>query len=220
MRTAVLFSGGKDSTYSLHWALEQGHEVPYLITVVSERMDSYMYQTYGVGLTSLSAEAIGIERIVVEATGVKEEELGPLAEALGHLDIEGFVSGAIRSNYQRSRLDDIAVRLGLESLSPLWDTGMERVREMVEEGYEIMIVSAACMGMGPEWLGRVLDRDAIDELIALEREFQINPDGEGGEYETIVLNGPIFKRGVVIESFEKVWELDSGYIVVTDAHLE
>ncbi len=220
MRVAVLFSGGKDSTYSLQWAVDQGHEVVCLLTVISERTDSYMYQVHGIGLASFIAEALGYPQIVVETTGEKEEELLPLREALGELEIDGVVSGAIRSTYQKNRIDLICEQLGLESFSPLWHTGMGRIDGMVEDGYEIMIVAVASMGLGPEWLGRTLDIPDLEELQELEREYGMNPDGEGGEFETSVLYGPGYSKRVTIVESEAVWERDSGHLSIKKAVLE
>ena len=220
MRVAVLFSGGKDSTYSLKWALDEGHEVVCLVTVVSERTDSYMYQVHGIDLAPYIAEAVGIPQVVVETTGEKEEELLPLREALGELEIDGVVSGAIRSTYQRTRIDLICEQLGLESFSPLWHTGMDRIDEMIDDGYEIVIVAVASMGLGPEWIGRTLEIPELEQLQALERRYQINPDGEGGEFETSVLFGPGYSKRIVITESETVWERDSGHLLIKKVELQ
>ncbi|HID73423.1 MAG TPA: diphthine--ammonia ligase [Thermoplasmata archaeon] len=220
MRLAALFSGGKDSTYALDRVLDEGHEIVRLVTVVSERMDSYMYQVAGIELAGYAARALGLPQTIVPVSGVPEEELLPLRDALSGLDIDGVVSGAIRSEYQRSRIEHICAELGLESLTPLWHTGPERIGEMADRGYEMVVVAVASMGLGTEWIGRRIDRVALDELLRLERVFGINPDGEGGEFETAVLDGPRFRRRVVIRRHRVVWERDSGYMVVEEAGLE
>jgi ABC transporter with metal-binding/Fe-S-binding domain ATP-binding protein len=220
MKVAVLFSGGKDSTYCLRWAVDQGHEVAGLVTVVAERKDSYMYQVHGIELAGYIAEAVGLPQIIVNTSGEKEEELLPLREALAELEIDAVVSGAIRSNYQKTKIDLICGQLGLESFSPLWQSEMDRIYKMVDEGYEIVIVAVASMGLGPEWIGRTLDVPDLEELDLLARKYRINPDGEGGEFETSVLYGPGYRKRVVILDSDTVWERDSGYMIVKDAVLE
>jgi len=218
LRLAALFSGGKDSTCALDLVLADGHDVSHLVTAVCDRRDSYMFQTAGVELAALAAEAIGIPHVVVRTSGVKEEEIAPLESALAGLDVEGVVSGAIRSRYQRDRIDALCGRLGLASLAPLWHTDMSRVERMVAD-YEVIVVAVASMGLGPEWLGRRLDAQAVSELRGLADRYGINADGEGGEFETSVLSGPNFGMRVEIFDSEVVWEGDSGYMVVRDAGL-
>ena len=43
--------------------------------------------------------------------------------------------------------------------------------------------------------------------------------GEGGEYETLVLDAPFFKKRIQLVSVERVWENHSGYMVVEEAIL-
>jgi len=219
LRLAALFSGGKDSTWALDRALADGHDVSVLVTMAPERRDSYMFQTAAVELAAYSAEAMDIPHLVVPTSGVKEEELGPLEETLEGLGVEGIVSGAIRSRYQKDRIDAMCERLGLVSLAPLWQTDMSRVEAMVKGGYHIVIVGAACMGMDERWIGRTMDARTIEDLLRLEATYRINPDGEGGEFETSVLFGPNFRRRVVIIDSEVVWDGASGYLVVRKAEL-
>lgn len=220
MRIASLFSGGKDSTYALFWAMHQGWDVRYLVTVRPRREDSYMFQVPCVEITRYSSRALGIPLIEVDTSGRPEEELLPLMDALTGLDIDGIVSGALRSEYQRRRLDAICDEMGIRSFAPLWHTApVKLLWEMIDQGYEMLIGSVAAMGLGPDWIGRKLDMDALSEILRMCSSYGINPDGEGGDFETLVLYAPGFRKRIEITDYDVCWRLHSGYMIIRDARL-
>lgn len=224
MNLASLFSGGKDSAFALYKALQEGHEVTVLITISSENPESYMYHVPNIKLTRLQAEAMQLPIIFRITKGVKEEELRDLKaaaeEAIKNYGIEGLVSGAIYSNYQRKRIDDICSELEISSLSPLWKKRpKEMLIEMVAEGFEIVISAVAAGGLGPEWLGREIDKKTIDELTDLHNTCYVCTAGEGGEFETLVLDAPFFKKKLRVMDAEKVWDGQSGVYNVKKAVL-
>ena len=116
MKTAVLFSGGKDSTRTVDWCLENGYDVKYLVSIISKRKDSWMYHTPNIHLTELSSQAMEIPLVTKESSGVKEEEVKDMEEALRLLDIEYVACGGIASNYQKSRIEKVCNKLGLKLL--------------------------------------------------------------------------------------------------------
>ena len=120
MRVAALITGGKDSTLALHRALRQGHEIECLVAMIPRRKDSWMFHSINIHLTDLCAEAVGIPLVKGQTTGIKEMELMDLKRLLSTLDIEGVVSGAILSQYQKTRIDRICRELKLRSIAPLW----------------------------------------------------------------------------------------------------
>jgi diphthine-ammonia ligase len=220
LRVAVLYSGGKDSNYALFWAIHQGWEVPHLVSVFSTTGESWMYQVPGLELTRLSARAVGIDHVEVEVDGTPDVELIPLRECLAGLDIDGIISGALRSEYQRRRLDQICDEIGICSFSPLWHTRPGKMlREMVEEGWDIRLVSVSSEGLGPELLGKRLDGDVLDHLEGVARRYRINIDGEGGEFETVVLGGPGWRGRVEVVSSRVEWHRDHGTWVVGEARV-
>ena len=220
MRVAALFSGGKDSNYAVFWAQHQGWEVDHLVTVYSENMESYMYQVPGVEITEWSSKAIGISHIKVRTSGIKERELEPLENTLGALEIDGIVSGALRSEYQRRRIDQICENLGIKSFAPMWHKNPDKIlREMIEEGWEVVVAAVSAYGLDESYIGRRLDLGLMDELMTLRASYEINIDGEGGEFETIVLYGPTYKKRVVITDHKVIWEGSSGYMRILGAEL-
>jgi len=224
LRTCVLFSGGKDSTFALWWAIHQAHDVVCLLTIFPERADSWMFHHPGVEWTRLQAEAVGISQATARASGIKEEELGAMKEALVGLvnthRIECVVTGAIASEYQKSRIDKICDELGLRSLAPLWRRKPEDLlKEQVQMGFEFILTACMAMGFNSSWLGRKVDSKAIDELKGINRKYGISLVFEGGEAETYVTDAPIFKRRIRITEARPMWKGDSGYLNIVRADL-
>jgi ABC transporter with metal-binding/Fe-S-binding domain ATP-binding protein len=222
MHLASLFSGGKDSAYAMYKTMKEGHEIKVLIAIGSENPESYMYHVPNIELTKMQAEAMEIPIIFKKTKGVKEEELKDLKNAINEAiethGITGVVSGAIYSNYQRKRIDDICSFVGIESLSPLWKMKpKDMLTEMVEEGFKIIISAVAAGGLGPEWLGREIDEKVINELSDLHNTCYVCTAGEGGEFETLVLDAPFFKKSIKIEDAEKLWDGKSGVYNVKNA---
>jgi len=220
LRLAALFSGGKDSTYAAHLAQEMGHDVSYLLTMLPARDDSWMFHTVNIGLAPLVAQAVGIESVVVETSGEKEEELQDLKPAIAGLNVDGLVTGAIASSYQRSRVDRICSELEIEHVAPLWGReSSELVREMIASGISIIVTAVAAMGLDEKWLGRTLDGDALEELKSLSERYGVDVCGEGGEMETLVLDAPWFTSRLEIVSAKREWDGVRGSLHVEEAHL-
>ncbi|KTG09925.1 ATP-binding protein [Haloprofundus marisrubri] len=228
-----LFSGGKDSSWALYRALEAGLNVSRLLTVHPEG-DSYMYHVPETRLARLAAESVGIELVELEpdsfdadsATDSGEQgdaELEPMEAALRELseelDLAGVTAGAVESEFQTNRIQQMCDRLGIDLFAPLWQQNpRELVDAMLDAGFEITIVQVAAHGLDESWLGRTLDADAIAELEELNDEYGVHILGEGGEFETLVTDGPHMSRPIELE-YETEWEGTRGRIRVTDAWL-
>lgn len=220
MQLAALISGGKDSALALHRVLKQGHEVKNLVTMIPLQADSWMFHYPNIHLTDLFAQAVGIPLVKAKTTGAKEVELEDLKRLLSKLDVEGVVSGAVASEYQKTRVERICQELALKSITPLWHGDpYALLQEIVNEHFETIFVGVYAYGFDASWLGRVIDSKTIDKLVELNRRYQISIVGEGGEYETLVLDAPFFKKKIQLVSTEKVWEGQSGCLRVGEAEL-
>ncbi|WP_296794934.1 TIGR00289 family protein [uncultured Methanobrevibacter sp.] len=224
MKVAVLFSGGKDSTMAVYNALESGHDVEYLLAMKSANDESYMFHVPNIHLTDLLSGAMDIPIISVETDGIKEEELNDLKggfEKLKDLGIEAIYTGALYSNYQKSRIEKLADEVGLKAVSPYWHVDeLEYMNLIVSLGFDVIISGVSAYGLDEKWLGRKIDEKCIDDLIRLNEKVGINLAFEGGEAETLVLDGPIFKKRVKILKDKKQWYVDSGLYIIEDAILE
>jgi ABC transporter with metal-binding/Fe-S-binding domain ATP-binding protein len=228
-----LFSGGKDSSWALYRALENDYPVERLVTVHPEG-DSYMYHVPATRLARLAAESIGIELLEVEPDDFEADtavdsgeqgdaELEPLEAALRELDeevgVSGVTAGAVESEYQTSRIEAMAERLEANLFAPLWQENPRDLADaMLDAGFEIRIIRVAAYGLDESWLGRRLDADALDELEELNEEYGVHILGEGGEFETLVTDGPHMDRPIELD-YGTEWDGTRGTIVVEDAWL-
>ena len=191
MRVAVLSSGGKDSAAAWWWAMCKGWSIECLITVTITDDDSPMFQIPSTHLVEQQAKLADVPWVEVKTSGVPPVDLQNLEAAMKDLSIDGFVSGALASDYQKSRLERMAERLGLRSWTPLWhQSGHEHVKGMIDHGFEIMLTGVSAEGLTEEWLGRVLTHSSFEKLADLAALHRFHVEGEGGEYETLVVGGP------------------------------
>jgi diphthine-ammonia ligase len=221
MKVSALFSGGKDSTYSLYLMQQQGWEVVSLLTVVPKASDSYMFHYPNVKWTELQAKAMGIPIKYKESEGLKEKELEDVEELMREEKVDGYICGAIASDYQWSRFNEICHRLGKPLFAPLWRKDqVTLLEEMVQAGFKFMIAGVYAEGFDESWLGKIIDSRSIRELERMRDKYRISPSGEGGEIETFVLDGPNFSKKIDIEEAEARWERHSGNFIIRQASLE
>jgi len=220
MKVGALFSGGKDSAYAIYIASQWGWEITHLITLLPKNPESFMFHTINIHLAPLLAKALHIPLISAETKGEKESELKDLEQLLEPLPIDGVISGAIASEYQRTRIEHVCDTLDIKSFTPLWHKNQQLILEdQINAGFSIMITGVFAEGLDKSWLGTILTQDNIKGLLALSKKYTINPAGEGGEYETLTLNGPLFEKQLIIDEHEIRWTRDHGYYQVQKAHL-
>ena len=199
MKIGVLFSGGKDSTMAAYLAKQAGHELVCLITMHSENPDSYMFHTPSIEKTKQQAEVMELPMITATTKGVKEDELKDLElvikKAKEEYDIEAITTGALHSDYQASRIQKICDKLGLECINPLWHKDeFEYLNEIIKNKFKVIVTGVAAHGLDKSWLGREINQEFIKDVRELYEKYKIHPAGEGGEFETFVLDCPLFKN--------------------------
>ena len=214
MRLAALSSGGKDSIYSIQVVESMGWDVDFVVSVFPKTMESYMFHFPLVELTEKQAELMNKKFVKVETEAVKEEEMLDLKKALGKLDIDGVISGAVASEYQKQRIDFMCEELGIKSFAPLWHKNPLSLLKEQADSMEVIISGVAAGGLNESWLGKRIDDKAIQELVKLKEKFGVQEGGEGGEFETLVTNSPLFKRKLEF-NYKKVMENENrGYLEI------
>ena len=226
MKIAALISGGKDSIFALDRAIKEGHKPLCVIAIKSNNPESYMFHVPAIELTKLQAKAMNLPIIWRETEGKKEEELDDLKDALEEAKetykIEGVVNGALASTYQKTRIESLCSDLELSSISPLWGISpMIQWRDMLKAKYKIILTGVAAEGLGKEWLGREIGEKEFLQLSNLHKTCYLCTGGEGGEFESLVLDCPLFKQRLRIVKKEAIWDeaTESGELVVKEAKL-
>jgi len=224
MRVAVLYSGGKDSTNALNFALKNGWEVVALIAVKPKNTEAYLWHYSTVELTFLSSEALGIPLFLLKCDKVgAEEEAKELEKVLKIIKIDALLLGGV--GLQRTQIREIkkvAEKFGVKVLLPHQSyTSEQLLKEEIDEGFEIIITQVASAGLGKEWLGKKIDKKTFYELNELSKKYGFDILGEGGYYDTFVTDGPIFKKKIRFVDTEKIWDekTSSGYLEVKSAEL-
>ena len=220
MRLAGLLSGGKDSVYAAHLAQETGHTLTHLVSLRSKNPDSYMFHTVNIDITKLQAKAWSIPYIEAETQGIKEEELQDLKKTLATLDIDGVITGAIASKYQAQRIDRLCNELNLYHHHPIWGADRETLlQKMLDTGMKIIFSAVAAHGLDQDWLGKPLTMQRISQLKTLHQKYSVDMAGEGGEYESLVIDAPWFNQSIHIINSEKTWDGVSGRYHIREATL-
>jgi diphthine-ammonia ligase len=182
---------------------------------------SWVFHTPNLHLLPLMASAMDKPLVTTESSGSEEGDLEALRLVLSHLEVEGVITGAIASDYQWDRINGICHEVGLKTFSPLWRKDqMMLLRELIYAGVRSVLVNVSAEGLDHTWLGRELDGEALKELEKLSVRYGINFAGEGGEYETMVLDSPLHSKALRIVESEKEVTRDGGRMKVTKAVLE
>ncbi|XP_072594307.1 diphthine--ammonia ligase isoform X2 [Vulpes vulpes] len=221
MRVAALISGGKDSCYNMMQCVVAGHQIVALANlrpaenqVGSDELDSYMYQTVGHHAIDLYAEAMALPlyrhtirgrsvdtgRVYTKCEGDEVEDLYELLKLVKEKEeVEGISVGAILSDYQRVRVENVCKRLNLQPLAYLWQRNQEDLlREMISSNIQAIIIKVAALGLDPDkHLGKTLDQ-MEPYLLELSKKYGVHVCGEGGEYETFTLDCPLFKKKIIV----------------------
>eukprot|EP00775_Hariotina_reticulata_P010371 gene10371-10529_t len=220
MKVIALVSGGKDSCYSMHLCAAHGHEVVALGNLLppdsnTDELDSYMYQTVGHQLVAAYASCTGLplyrrrimgisNSLTLSYSETKGDEVEDLLSLLAfiqqqHPEVQAVATGAIASDYQRLRVENVCSRLGLVSLAYLWHQPQDQLlSDMVANDIEAVLVKVAAIGLDPQkHLGKSI-RQLLPTLRRLRERYGCNVCGEGGEYETLTLDCPAFRHGRIV----------------------
>ncbi|KAG9386466.1 ATP-bind-4 multi-domain protein [Pyrenophora tritici-repentis] len=243
LNVVALISGGKDSLFSTLHCQANGHTVVALANLHpapstdndnNEDINSYMYQTVGHSVIPLYGEALGIPLYRQEIVGTavnssrdyaadsqkqdkdETEDLVPLLRKVmeAHPEVNAVSTGAILSTYQRTRVESVALRLGLTPLSYLWQypllppyTQSSLLHDMTAVGQKAVIIKTASGGLDEDFLGLdVASQATIAKLAKTMGRYGDAGDGailgEGGEFETLALDGPrpLWKKSIRIDN--------------------
>jgi len=206
------WSGGKDSCFAGYKALAQGYKISHLVNFISQQYQRVSFHGTEKRLIQLQSQAIGIPVLQKETTpDGYEAEFKEAVLALLPEGIKGMVFGDIYLDEHREWVERVCAELGIEAVEPLWGESTESVLSgFIEAGFEAIVVGAKAQLIDQEWVGRGVDIDFMNYL----KSKDIDLCGENGEYHTLVVNGPLFKRKIEITKSRTIkrdgyWFLDT-----------
>jgi len=225
MKLACLFSGGKDSTYAIHLAKKQGHDVVCLLSIFTKSEESHLLHHPNLKWTKLQSESMKIPQLtIISNSDETEDELiimeKLLQNAKEQFQIDGLVHGGIKSKFQKEKFESLCLKLNLVSIAPLWGTDPnEYMNELLDSNFHFMMITVSSDGLDEQWLGKLILKSDIDILNNLSNKFGFNLNFEGGESETFVIDCPLFSTPIKINEFTKNWDGYRGRFEIVDAEL-
>lgn len=193
------WSGGKDGCFACYKAILGGYDISYLVNFISKESKKVSFHGTEAELIQLQAEAIGIPLLQKETTkDGYEQEFKEAVRSLIPTGVKGMIFGDIYLIDHGDWVGRVCGDLGIEAVEPLWGRNTEEIlSDFINAGFEAVIISVRSEFIGKEWLGRKVDREFVKYL----KDNNIDVCGENGEYHTLVINGPIFKKRIeIIES--------------------
>jgi diphthine-ammonia ligase len=225
LKLASLFSGGKDSTYAIYKAKQDGHSIECLVSIFPQSEESYLLHYPNISATTLQATTMKIpqihSRINTTDPRIELEQLQNILEkAKRDFKIDGIVHGGLFSEYQRTRFETIGNNLNLKVLSPLWHIDQKNyLNELLDSKFKFIITSVTSAGLDQTWLGHEITKDDVEQLKVLSAKHGFNLTFEGGEAETFVVDCPLFSSPIKIIKANKIWDGYRGRFEITEAVL-
>ena len=225
MKLACLFSGGKDSTYAIHLAKKQGHDIVCLLSIFTKSEESHLLHHPNLKWTKLQSESMNIPQLTIHSNSdetndelIVMEKL--LQNAKEQFQIEGLVHGGIKSKFQKEKFETLCLKLNLISIAPLWETEPKKyMNDLLDSGFNFMMITVSSDGLDEQWLGKLILKSDIEILNILSSKFGFNLNFEGGEAETFVIDCPLFSNPIKINKFLKHWDGYRGRFEIVDAEL-
>ncbi|MFA4915527.1 MAG: diphthine--ammonia ligase [Syntrophales bacterium] len=218
LKAFVSWSGGKDSALACYRARED-FNVTCLLNMIIE--DGTRCRSHGVrtNILQMQGEAMGLPVVQVRSSWESyEAEFKKTLSSLKEKEIEVGIFGDIDLEEHREWVERVSRESGIKAVLPLWgETNREHlIQELLETGFETVIVATRNDLLGQEWLGRIIDNDFVTEISKVSG---VDISGEGGEYHTFVLSGPMFKKKLKILKSEKIPRGELSFLDISECEL-
>ena len=227
MDVAILYSGGKDSSYAIEHAMLKGWNIKYLISVKPTRKDCFLFHYATVELTKELAKILNIPHFYIKckvADPIKEANIVRYlveknqkkiridAVVLGGTGLQETQLKSIQNALRDLKIDSFASHAGEEH-----DLIIE---EMLNKGYEILITQIASDGL-KDWLGKKITRENFYQLKKDSVKYGFHIGFEGGYADTLVTDSPLFSKKMVIDDMSIIFEDDyCGHVIINKYRME
>ena len=208
MKAAALFSGGKDSLYSVQLVENQGIEVTNLITLLPT-LPWPSPHAENIECLKKIAKAMNKQLTIVDA---RDKEALPVA--IKSLNVNALVAGDINVEEHVTAFETLCNNVGIKLLEPVYGRNTAQLfDEIFGLGYKALITGVNLKELGEEWLGFVISKDTGADF--LSKIGSVDPLGENGEFHTLVLDCPLYPKVFKVVSMEKKSAKGISYLNVS-----
>lgn len=210
------WSGGKDCCLALYRAMKDRRTVSSLANITSE--DGRRSRSHGISSAVIRAQAQAMGIPIVQRHTADDNYESVFIDMLRDFKrkgIDGGVFGDIDYDLHREWVEGVCHRAGIKPYLPLWQEDQQALmREFIDAGFESVIITVKGEFFGEEMLGKKLDKYLVSHLKEMSRSQDITPAGEAGEYHTLVIDGPIFRKSLKILESDTVEREGYWYLQV------
>lgn len=199
MKAVVLFSGGKDSTASLHLSYFTGADIRG-VCIAKPKEDSMVFHYPYTELAVEIAKLMGFDYFYDTVNDNVESIARFIDKCSDVFKASDIIAGVIRSDYQRVKLSIAVRKIGKKLVMPLWGFDPEEYLWAIHKmGIRFIIVKSMAYGLPRSLIGKIMDERDINYLLLASRKYKFNPAFEGGEAETLVVKAPLMKGKIHVE---------------------
>jgi len=226
MKLAVLFSGGKDSTFAIYRAQKQGHEIVCLLSIFPKSEESHLLHHPNMKWTSLQSQSMNIPQLTMNSSSDNSDDelitLGDLlCTAKEQFNIQGLIHGGIKSKFQKEKFEAVCSKFNVISMAPLWNSEpLQYMNDLLDSNFEFIMTTVSSEGLNDSWLGKFISKSDVNVLKNLSEKYGFNLNFEGGEAETFVIDCPLFSNSIKIKKYKKTWDGYRGRFEIVDAELD
>ena len=205
----VSWSGGKDSCLALFRAMSQGYKPKMLFTMFSIENDVSSAHRLNEDIIKAQVNALALESTIGRA---KFEEYEAVfvrnLEAFKNQDIQYGIFGDIDLDEHRKWEETVCEKAQMTAVLPLWQEDRKNlVKEFIDLGFKAKIVVVNKTMMSPEFLGRDLSHELLEEI----EKTGADVCGENGEYHTVVYDGPLFKTPLNLNFSKEIKDIEGKW---------
>jgi diphthine-ammonia ligase len=215
-KASVLWTGGKDSALALYEAVLSGYEIVNLVTFIPDGAD---FMAHPLFFMEVQAQALGLShRTIAISEPFKEKYEKAITSIKREFEIDTLITGDIsRVDGHPNWIRECSIPSRMKVLTPLWDLDRRAIlNRLVSLGFQVIFSGVKSPWLTEDWLGREITKAAIEQLSNLEQETGLDLCGEQGEYHTLVLDGPPFKKRIEINTFSKGIKDNMIYMKIED----
>lgn len=215
------WSGGKDSCLACYRAIASGLKVRYLANTVTEDGKRSRSHRLPAEVLQVQSQAVGIPLVQRRTTWDNyEAEFKSMLRTFKQEGVNGGVFGDIDFEEHRQWVERVCQEVDIVPHLPLWGESQNKIlRDFIDLGFEAVIIATKADLFGREWLGQMIDLNFIKHLDELRETKDITPCGEAGEYHTLVIDGPLFKKRMEILKTRKVFRDTRWFLDILDTEL-